>query len=304
LIGALLFAAVSERSGAPPGFDERPRLVVPAHRVAQALEEFERLTKRPPTPGEAQTIARTIVDDEILFRHALRLGLDKEAVVERRLAMVASFVADDPSAPKSAEELAGEAVSLGLHEGDQVARRMLIDGARRLIRAAVLAREPNQELLADYLREHPEEFQLPGEVRLSHVTLGRNRTEDEAREMLARLRADSLTPEEIRTLRGGVESRDLPPLPEREIERRFGRRFVEQLAGLPAGSWEGPIPSRDGLQLVFVHDRTPPRVPELAEVRKDVRARARQKLADDWLEARLAELRAEVEIVIEGIGPS
>ena len=55
----------------------------------------------------------------------------------------------------TASERVGEAVDLGLHHGDLVVRRILIDAAKRLIRVAVLSREPTEAALEAYLREHP-----------------------------------------------------------------------------------------------------------------------------------------------------
>jgi hypothetical protein len=100
----------------------------------------------------------------------------------------------------------------------------------------------------------------------------------------------------------GLVAANLPDLPNVELQRRFGHRFVEQLAGLPTGSWEGPIPSRYGLHLVFVQERIAERIASLTEVRNDVRARVRNKLADEWLAVRLGQLRAEFQVEVRDPG--
>src|SRR5207302_1954271 len=105
------------------------------------------LSGHPLTPEERQRVLRAVVDEEILYAYARRLGLDKEPVVERRLSQIATFVTENPHEAKSTKELAGEALLLGLNDGGLVVRRMLIDGARRLIRAAVLVREPSEAAL-------------------------------------------------------------------------------------------------------------------------------------------------------------
>ena len=53
---------------------------------------------------------------------------------------------------RSQAEVAREAMALGLHHGDLVVRRILIDSATRLIRAVVLLHEPTVNTLEDYLR--------------------------------------------------------------------------------------------------------------------------------------------------------
>lgn len=303
VLGALLFAAVSPRGSTPPAV----RLVIPASRIEAALREYEELKRQPLTPEERQSIIRLLVDQEVLYAYALRLGLDKEPVVEWRLSQIATFVSENPHEAKSTKELANEALLLGLNEGDLVVRRILIDGARRLIRAAILVREPSDSLLEQYLREHADEFRLPARVRLSHVLVDarihKEQTEHDARELLARLRADSVRPERATEYGDrGLVAANLAALPDVELERRFGHRFVEQLAGLPVGTWDGPISSRYGLHLVFVQERIPERVASLAEVRNDVRARVRNKLADEWLETRLGQLRAEFQVEVQATG--
>jgi hypothetical protein len=275
--------------------------VVLTSRIETAVREFERLNGRPLTPEERQRLTQAVVDEEILYAYALRLGLDKEPVVERRLAQIAAFVAENPHEAKSTKELANEAHELGLNDGDVVVRRILIDGVKRLIRAPILVREPPDALLEDYLRQHPDQFRLPALTRLSHVAVDARmhgeQTEPKAHGLLARLRTELIPPEQAEAYgdRGLVAS-NLPALPDVELERRFGHRFVKRLDGLPAGSWQGPVPSRYGLHLVFVQERTAERTAALAEVRNEVRARVRHKLADEWLAARMEQLRAEYQI--------
>jgi PPIC-type PPIASE domain len=301
VLGGLLFAAVPTRAPAP----EAVRLVVPTSRVETAIREFERVHGRPLTPEDRERLTQAVVDEEVLYAYALRLGLDKEPVVERRLAQIAAFVAENPHEAKSAKELANEAHELGLNDGDVVVRRILIDGAKRLIRAAVLAREPSDSLLEEYLRQHPDQFRLPARARISHVVVDarmhREWTEHTAHELLARLRADSVPPEQAGAYGDhGLVASNLPALPHVELERRFGYRFVKHLDRLPMGSWQGPVPSRYGLHLVFVEERIPERIASLTEVRRDVSARVRNQLADEWLAARMEQLRAEFQVEMRG----
>jgi hypothetical protein len=300
VLGGLLFSAVSRYGPALPP----TRLVIPASRVEAVVQEYTGLHGRPLTSEERQSVIRVLVDQEILYAYARRLGLDKEPVVERRLSQIATFVTENPHEAKSTQELADEARLLGLNDGDLVVRRILIDGARRLIRAAVLVREPSDAVLEAYLREHPDEFRLPAQTRLSHVVVEARmhgeQTVHDAHELLTRLRADVVRPERAAEYgdRGFIAA-NLPALPDLELARRFGHRFVQQLTGLPTGTWEGPVPSRYGVHLVFVQERIPEPVISLTEVRNDVRARVRTKLADEWLALRLEQLRAEFQVEVQ-----
>ena len=109
------------------------------------------------------------MDQEVLYRYALQLGMDKQPVAERRLARIAAFVARNPHERKSAAERASEALDLGLHHGDLVVRRILIDGARRLIRAVVLVRQPSEEMLEAYLAANGASFITSAKTRITHV---------------------------------------------------------------------------------------------------------------------------------------
>jgi hypothetical protein len=285
------------------------------YRIEAAVKEFERTIARPATPDEVRKVATVVADQEVLLAYALDLELDREPVVERRLAQIAQFLerdthfervkhaADQAKPTRSSSELASEARDLGLHQQDLITRRVLIDNARRLIRAAALVREPTEQMLSDYLSAHPDQFSRPGETRITQLHLQSrvhgDALESDAEALLRRLRSEGVPPEEAADLaEASVLPRELPLLSDREIARHFGSRFTQALSGLPAGSWQGPVASPHGLHLVYVHERTPVRVPDLSEIRAQVVSRTRQKLADDWLALRLALLREQYAVVM------
>ena len=93
-LGALLFAgyAVLNSSGAPaPG-----RIVVSQGQLASMMEGFTRVRQRPPTPEEWEGLIRARVREEVYYREALALGLDKDdTIIRRRLQQKMEFVSDD-----------------------------------------------------------------------------------------------------------------------------------------------------------------------------------------------------------------
>jgi parvulin-like peptidyl-prolyl isomerase len=267
--------------------------------------QFAQANGRPPTPQEEKDLVETLVDEEVLYQYALRVGLDRQPVVEQRLALIAEFVEQNPHEAASQVDLASEARELGLHHGDSVVRRVLIDGAKRLIRAAVRIRAPTEEMMETYLRTNPDAFIVPVRTRITQVAMNRlahgAATEARAQELLERVRARAYTPDAAPALGDNAFApASLPLLADRDLERRFGHRFVEALAAAPAGEWSGPLPSRYGLHLVYVHERTQPHLPPLSEVRTQVRRRLLDELADEWLAFRLQQLRAEFDIVVPG----
>ena len=151
VIGALLFGVLLWRitvQGAA-------RIVIPPQRLEIVRQAFLAENRRhhdgggggapglPRGPGGALSI-----------RPQARAA--EQPVAQRRLAQIASFVEANPHRSRSDEERAAEAVSLGLHHGDLVVRRILIDGARRLIRAVVLTRQPDPAMVEEYLAANRE----------------------------------------------------------------------------------------------------------------------------------------------------
>jgi len=303
VIGGLIFAAVLFSQGALSKRD-RSKIVIPKYNVELAVADFKNNLGRPPTDAEYQNILETIINQEVLYRYALDLGLHKQPVVEERLSKIARFVEENPHEPKSKAQRALEAMDLGLHEGDLVVRRILVDGARRLIRAPVLMRLPSDEMLEAYLRENGEKFMIPGKTRITHVTVNELKygkdTGKRANELLIKIRSEKLSPKEASALeeKAFVEP-ELPPLPDKEIQRKFGYRFTNILKEAPVGKWFGPVPSRYGMHLVYVNERTEPYVPPLKDIRIKVKGRLLHKLADEWLDLRLQQLRQDYDIVIE-----
>ena len=78
-----------------------------------------------------------LVDQEVLYQYALALGMHEKPVAQRGWRRSPSFV--EANAARSTGRIRSrppQAMKLGLHEGDLVVRRILVDGARRLIRAS------------------------------------------------------------------------------------------------------------------------------------------------------------------------
>ena len=90
--GALLYAFFALRGDEP---DPASR-VIEVDRTAQAQVAlgFQQLMNRPPTDAELDALIDRYVREEVLYREALRLGLDRDdAIVRRRLAQKMEMLA-------------------------------------------------------------------------------------------------------------------------------------------------------------------------------------------------------------------
>ncbi|MDX1998467.1 MAG: peptidylprolyl isomerase [Thermoanaerobaculia bacterium] len=300
-LGAGLFAALELRGGA--FLAQKPRVEIPAHRFEQMVTEFRADTGRGPTREEWAQMLDLLVDDEILFQYALALGLHENSAAQSRLAQIAEFVEANPHGHEpSPAELAGAAMELGLHEGDLVVRRILVDSARRLIRGVVLLQQPTPELVEQYYAAHAADFTSPARIRLSQVAINgfvHSDSAARAERLLARIQAQKLG------LDAALALADETPAPvhlglqnQQSLAGEFGSDFAATVMTLRPGGGFTVVPSDYGHHLVWIHEYEAARVPPLEAVRDAVTGALLQKLADDWLRLRLRELRGEFDIVL------
>lgn len=228
-------------------------------------------------------------DDDLLYREALKVGLDRGLVVRRRLVQNMRFLAIDKKA--SDDQLYRQARAIGFHRTDPVVRRFLVEQMRLLARAGTGRPDVFTEAeIARYVESHRERFMLPVFVRLTHVFLSGERRgktiERDAERLLARLRDEHVSPEAGPALgdpfllgheTGFVASFDLEPV--------YGEELAAEVMRLPVGAWSGPVRSVHGLHLIWIHET---RERKLARL-EDVRSQVVQALAEQRQEARLAQ---------------
>ena len=97
LIGAALFVLDGWlRPAAPPQGGE---IVVSEARIRSLAQNFRRTWQRPPTGEELDGLIQDHVREEVLYREALTLGLDRDdTIVRRRLRQKMEFMADETAA--------------------------------------------------------------------------------------------------------------------------------------------------------------------------------------------------------------
>jgi hypothetical protein len=257
VLGAALFGL--HAAVAPPPRDGR--IVVSADFVEGLRHEHVARTGRPPTPEEEQALVDRFVDEEVLTREAVLLGLDRgDPIVRRRLAQKMLFVAEDAAA----------------------------------------AREPSPADLERYLAAHADRYRDPPRRSFQHVFLSRDRRGDDVARDAERLRASldaGASPEGAGDpfLQGAVFTRRTPV----EIEAVFGHAFAEAVTNTTARGWTGPIPSAYGVHLVRVTEQLDGAVPPLAAVLARVRADLRDERKAEATRALRTRLRARYQVTRE-----
>jgi hypothetical protein len=263
LIGCALFLGYRALHPADAG-DAPSRIELTADDLRQ-LEVAWRAQGRPaPTPDERARLVEQRVREEVLYREALALGLDRgDEIVKRRLAQKMEFLFEDVAA----------------------------------------LREPTPAELAAWYEEHREEFAQPARVSFAHLYFSPDRrgaaTRAAAAAALARADGRPLDWTEGAALADpfmfqswyGDRSRD-------DVAKTFGPAFARALLEVAPGSWSGPLESGYGWHLVFVESLTPAREPPLADVEREVAAAWTEDQRAQIREAAYAAMKARYEVIL------
>ena len=266
LIGAGLFLLFGWRSGPaslPAGHSgpQSAKIVVPQSDIDQMVATFTRTWQRPPTEGEAKGLVEDFVRNEIYYREALAIGLDRDdSVIRRRMRQKMEFIFEDIAAQT----------------------------------------EPTDEELLAYMKKHPDSYLVDPQIAFRHVYVnaakrGKNAGTD-ALEILAKLNAGA-DPDVVGDPL--LLASEVPLSPLWDISKQFGEPFSRKLLELKPATWTGPVQSGFGLHLVFVRKRVGGRLPDLKEVReivkRDVMAERQKELKD----AAYAKLRERYVVIVE-----
>ncbi len=233
IIGAALFVFFGFLNN--PAGPQSDRIVVTTGQIDYLKANFTRTWQRSPTNKELEGLIDSYIRDEIFYREALAMGLDRDdSVIRRRLKQKLEIMSDD---------LAGVAI-------------------------------PSEEQLGQYLATHPESFRHEAQVAFRHIFLSfdqrSNAAFEDASQLLAELSKEGNTtnPETLGDTLMLPRSFDLTTTS--NIARYFGKPFSVDIIKIKPGNWAGPIQSGYGLHLVLVSQRIESRLPELSDIREDV----------------------------------
>ena len=257
LIGAVLFllyAAGREGEG-----DDTRRIVVSAGQVEQLYARFERTWLRPPTREELDALIESHVRDEVFYREAVAMGLDRnDTQVRKRMRLKLEFLLED----------------LGVEA-------------------------PDDTVLEAFLQQHRDRFRTQPRVSFRQVYLDPDRHNDPAeaaRAMLAELQAGA-DPDALGD--ATMLPRQFSQATQADIARSFGVDFAAEVAGTAPGGWTGPLYSAYGVHLVRVSEREPGRLPGLSQIREQVEREYLAEQRNEQKEQAYRQLREGYEITIE-----
>jgi peptidyl-prolyl cis-trans isomerase C len=237
LIGAVLFAAYGYMQRGRGGVESSKQIQLSLDDLSQLVMLFQSQWRREPTAPELNRLVEAKVQEEVLYREGLAMGLDKDdTIVKRRLAQKLQFLAEDMAA----------------------------------------AREPTSAELKGWFQKNRAMFAQPSRVSFRHLYFTPDRRGQRARDDAAKALAQLAGQPQDTKLAASLADpfmfqdyyRDRAP---DYLGKEFGPQFAQAVAKLAPGSWQGPIESGFGWHLVFVDTVIPGRVPAFEEIEGDVK---------------------------------
>lgn len=264
VIGVLLFVAYSFVGSRTVQRQNPNRIELTEDDLRQIDAGFTAHWLRHPTAQEMASLVDEKIREEVLYREALALGLDKEdTIVKRRLAQKMEFLAEDVSA----------------------------------------LREPQISELKDWFGKNSQRFALPGRIWFHHVYFSFDRKGEEASKAAARaykeLAGEPVDSAVATRVADPFMFQDYyADCTEDQVAKIFGSKFAKALFQLPRGYWQGPIESGLGWHLVWVDSMMPPRVPAFEEVEQAVKTEWQAEQSAESKRRAFAIMRAHYEIVL------
>jgi hypothetical protein len=165
-----------------------------------------------------------------------------------------------------------EAVALGLDKDDIIIQRRLQQKLEFIIGDNVVAEEPTNLELQDFLEKHPDMFKTEPRYSFKQVFLNPNKSgnsgELEAKRILGILNHKDADFQKLSY--PSLLHFELSNASTVEISGGFGQEFVKQLDQLPVGKWVGPVKSSYGEHLVLIKEHVESKPPALTDVREAV----------------------------------
>ena len=263
LIGVVLFAlfgklAAPDRTGR--------RIVVSQAMVEQMAQEFQARWMRPASDQELSALIDSYVQDEILYRHGLSLGLDRDdPVIKRRVRQKLELMSEEQNAQAA----------------------------------------PTDADLAAYLQKNPAQFLRPATVSFEQIFLEPlGATADVEHAVTAARAALARGTDPAKLGRASMLPARVENASQEEVARDFGAAFATTLMTLPIDAWHGPVTSGFGTHLVRVTAHVPAVLPPLNEVRPLVAREWENARRTRSRDENYQTLRRDYDVVIEAKRPA
>lgn len=262
LIGGLLFVVFNVRNDSV--INDEKHITISAEQINALSLQWRQRWQRSPTADELQSMIEQKIRNEVLYREAVAMGLDKnDPVVRRRLAQKISFI---------------------------------FTGLSEVV-------EPTDAELQGYLDAHAEKYAVPARRNFVQIYFNVQQRGEPARQDARRVLhtlTQSGTHVDLDELGDtSMLARQYRQASQQDVARLFGGDFARDLFDVPAGSWQGPVVSSYGLHLIYVADKTASQLSTLEAMRDRLRQDWMARQRQDFDEAFYQGLRQRYQIVVE-----
>jgi peptidyl-prolyl cis-trans isomerase C len=266
LLGLALFAGYSYMQRGRGGVEQSRQIALSLDDLRQMDVYFESQWHRQPTPAEFQAMVEDKIREEVLYREALAMGLDKDdTIVKRRMAQKMQFLAED----------------------------------------VATAHEPSTDELKAWFDKNKDKFALPSRYSFRHLYFSPDRrgktAQQDAVNALAKIAGQAEDSKLAASLGDSFMFQDYyGDRAPGAIAKEFGPPFAVAVEKLKPGSWQGPIESGYGWHLVFVDTVIPGRIAAFEEIEPDVKTAwlAEQK-STAWQKS-YTEMRGKYTVLLPG----
>ncbi len=195
--------------------------------IAQLTNQFSRINLRAPVEKEINGLIENYIHEEVMYREALTLGLDKnDTQVRKRLKLKIEYLLEDISVV-----------------------------------------EITDTMLDEFLQDNTEKYRTDAILSFQQIFINPTKHKDlerQARKILVQSKqgknVESLGDSTLL-------SKVYQNITESQLNVNFGREFTQQLLKNSGNDWAGPIYSEYGLHIIKINSHIPSRVPMLEEIR-------------------------------------
>jgi peptidyl-prolyl cis-trans isomerase C len=244
--------------------DQLSRIELTENDLRQLAAVWTAQWGRPPTPEELRNLVEGRVREEVLYREALALGLERgDTIVKRRLAQKIQFLAEDVS---------------GL-------------------------RDPADEELRAWFSRNGARFTSSDRVSFRQLYFSFDQRGERARGAAGRaLETLAASPNRsvARAVRGDpfIFEDYYGDQASEDVARVFGTGFAEAVFRLRPGAWQGPIESGFGWHVVWVDAIAGGRTPAYEEIEPAVRSAWLDEQRDESRRRTFDAMRARYQVVL------
>lgn len=257
IAGFALFALYGGFNGTTANQDPQ-RIEITADDIQRIEISWRARWQRPPTDQQLQGMLDEYVREEILYREALKLGLEKgDTIIRRRLAQKMDFLAEDVAS----------------------------------------LREPAPGVLEAWYNKHQDQYAPPPLATFHHVFFALDKRGANAQAQ-AQAALRGLTDRNSGAGDAFMFESAYTEQSQDQVARIFGSKFALSLFQQPPGSWVGPVESGFGWHLVWIDTLAKPPAPAFETLAQQVKSDWLSEQRSESKRANFDALKARYEVVV------